>query len=302
MKNEDNIRVNMGRIRGYYVPFVKVDFMDKDAKEHTGLMMVDSGTNDSLLFGEMADLCMVTKVNDEVDHIGTISGDTIESTQAQFSFVLGNHQIRENFCLCNDFNIRTQCGMTIIGIIGTKFLCRHNLVIDYNEGTLHTSDVNPGNLSISECDYFFPMEFGLKCYRLPVVAIKQNGAEVVMLADTGAINNTIAKQSLNDNGFNHSFLGCKDVLYGLVGSVEADQAIVDFNLLTLVSNNDVAEVSHHDHFMVTPHHIIPSKETGCDENGEQIPPVEGLLSSDFMAKQRWILDFGAKIIYKRKVA
>ena len=302
MKNEDNIRVNMGRMRGYYIPFIEVDFMDKDAKEHTGLMIVDSGTNDNLLFGEMADLCMVTKVGDEVNPISTISGDTIESTQVQFSFVLGSHQIREDFCLCNDSHIWNQCGMTIIGIIGTTFLCRHNLVIDYNEGTLHTSDVNPENLSISDCDYFFPMEIGLKCYRLPVVAIKQNDAEVVMMADTGATNNSIAKQSLKDKGFSHSYLDSKDVMNSLVGIVEVDQATVDFNLLTLDAKGDVAEVSHHDHFMVMPHHIIPSEETGCDENGEQIPPVEGLISSDFMAKQRWVLDFGAKIIYKRKVA
>ena len=123
-----------------------------------------------------------------------------------------------------------------------------------------------------------------------------------MLADTGATNNAIAQQSLKDKGFIHSYLDSKDVMNGLVGGVEVDQATVDFNLLTLVSNNDVAEVSHHDHFMVMPHHIIPSEETRCDKNGEQIPPVEGLISSDFMAKQGWALDFGAKIIYKRKVA
>ena len=37
-----------------------------------------------------------------------------------------------------------------------------------------------------------------------------------------------------------------------------------------------------------------------DENGEQLPPIEGTISCSFMAREKWILDFGAKIIYKRK--
>ena len=43
MKTENNIRVQMIRMSNNFVPFVKVDYMDKEAKEHTGLMLVDSG-------------------------------------------------------------------------------------------------------------------------------------------------------------------------------------------------------------------------------------------------------------------
>ena len=107
-------------------------------------------------------------------------------------------------------------------------------------------------------------------------------------------------QSLKDNGFKHSYLDSKDVITGLNGGVEVNQASVDFNLLTLDENNDEAEMCHHDLFMVMPHYLIPSEEVGCDENGEPQPPVEGLISSKFMAQQGWALDFGAMIIYKRK--
>lgn len=37
-----------------------------------------------------------------------------------------------------------------------------------------------------------------------------------------------------------------------------------------------------------------------DEKGEPLPPIEGLISSEFMAQQGWVLDFGAQIIYKPK--
>jgi hypothetical protein len=41
-------------------------------------------------------------------------------------------------------------------------------------------------------------------------------------------------------------------------------------------------------------------EGQCDANGKQLPPIEALISSSFMAKQGWVLDFGAEIIYRRK--
>lgn len=302
MKKENDIRVNMIRMAENYVPFVKVDFLDKDAKECTGLMMVDSGTNDSMLAGEIAEICVVSKVDDKVNRVSTISGKEIVTNKVQFSFVLGSQQLCEDFDICNDFHMFNHGGMNIIGIIGTSLLCKYGLVIDYSEGTLHSSTVNPSNLAISDCDYFFPLEMGLKYYRLPIVAIKQNDAELVLVADTGATSNVIAHQSLKDNGFSCSFLDSKEVVTGLAGGVEMDQATVDFNLLTLDASKDVVEVSHQDLFMVMSRYVIPSDMTGCFENGEQIPPVEGLISSDFMAKQGWSLDFGAKIIYKRKAA
>lgn len=302
MKTQNNIRVEMIRMSDNFVPFVKVDYMDKDAKEHTGLMLVDSGTNDSILAGEIADLCMLKKKDDEMNRIRTVSGEFMETTKAEFSFVLGSHQVCEDFYLYEDFHNSVLSDMSIIGIIGINLLCKLGLVIDYTEGFLHTSTVNPSNLTIADCDYFFPLEIGLNCYGLPIVAIRQNDADLVMLADTGATNNVIAMQSLKENRFKHSYLGCKDSITGLNGGVEVDQAMVDFNLLTLDENNDETETCHHDLFMVMPCYIIQSDEAGCDEKGEPLPPIEGLISSEFMAQQGWALDFGARIIYKRKAA
>jgi hypothetical protein len=109
-------------------------------------------------------------------------------------------------------------------------------------------------------------------------------------------------QSLKDNGFKHSYLDSKDVITGLNGGVEVNQASVDFNLLTLDENNDESEVSHSDLFMVMPTYLMSSDEVGTDENGNKLPPIEGVISSEFMAKHGWALDFGVGIIYKRKVA
>ena len=300
MKTENNIRVQMIRMTNNFVPFVKVDYMDKDAKEHTGLMLVDSCSNDSILAGEIADLCMLKKRGDEVNRIRTVSGEFIETTKVEFSFVLGSRQIHEDFYLYDDFHNNVLPDKSIIGIIGINLLCNLSLVIDYTEGFLHTSTVTPSNLTVSDCDYFFPLEIGFNYYGLPVVAMRQDKVDMVILADTGASNNVIAMQSLKENGFKHSFLDVKDELTGIAGSVEVEQATVDFNLLTLDENNDETEVRHHDLFMVMPRYVMQFDEAKTDENDKVLPPIEGIISSEFMAKQGWALDFGAMIIYKRK--
>jgi hypothetical protein len=79
------------------------------------------------------------------------------------------------------------------------------------------------------------------------------------------------------------------------------EAMVNFYLLTM-KGDCVVGIFHHDLFKVSPHYIYTPQEGLYDEDGEQLQPVEAIICSPFMAKEGWILDFGAKIIYKRKVA
>ena len=55
MKIEKDIRVEMVRMEGDVAPFVQVDYMDKDAQDHTGLMLLDSGSTVNVLSSEMAE-------------------------------------------------------------------------------------------------------------------------------------------------------------------------------------------------------------------------------------------------------
>ena len=57
---------------------------------------------------------------------------------------------------------------------------------------------------------------------------------------------------------------------------------------------------HRSLFKVIPHYIYNLPQDSCDKDGEPLPPVEAVICSPFMAKEGWILDFGAEIIYRRK--
>ena len=301
MKKENNIRVNLYRVKGDAAPFIEVDYMDKYAEEHTGVMMLDSGCMGNILTPEMADFIgPLCKIEEEGTKLYSIAHEVTEAENVKFSFAFGGRQFHEEFCITpRQLPIKIK-GVQVVGILGLKFMLKHGVVIDYSDFSCHTSDVNPQNLTISDCDFFFPMEPGLRSYGLPVVAFTQGEKDIVVLADTGATNNMISESTIVENNFSCMRTNEKDVMEGITGSVEIEEAILKFTLLS-VTEDDVKEISCHSNFYLSPDYVfVPSKDY-CDGDIEGQPPIEALIGSPFMARQEWVLDFGARIIYKRRI-
>jgi hypothetical protein len=298
-EKKDIIKVDMIRMEGDVAPFIQVDYMDKNANEHTGLVLLDSASTVNILSPEMADnIGMLCKL-EEKDSITSIADGEIEVEQVRFSFVFGGKQFSETFCITNnDLPIQVQ-GMEVLGLIGNQFLQKYRLVMDFSDYTLYTSEITPNNLSISDCSFFFPMEIGLKNYGLPVLAVRQKGENFVTMLDTGSTSNMISKKMLSDNDFRHSIFEEEDVITNVTGSVNVGKARVWFNILS-VNTDDVCELSRHDRFSVLPRYVFAPGEDICDEDGDPVPPIGVLLGAPFIAKERWTLDFGANIVYKRK--
>ena len=299
MKKENNIRVEMIRVNGDFAPFIQIGFVDKDANEHIGVMLIDSGSDQSILScevaGQLAPLC---KQEGETSNISTISNNEVTMSKTQFSFAMGGKLFHEVFCICGtELPIRMLGKMPVIGIIGNIFMRKHRLAIDYRDYTLHTSTACEDITSISDCDFFFPMEKGMKYFALPIVLLSHNEESILAIADTGASHNQIALSTIEGRGMDCQFLGEKDVIKGMGGSIETEEAILKFNLGSLTEDGGI-EIPCQEQFKVTPNYLLQPEEGQCDENGEQLPPVEALIGSPFMAKENWVLDFGANIIYK----
>lgn len=300
MKKEKNIKVDLYRVKGDAAPFVLVDYMDKDAEEHNGVMILDSGCMGNILSHEMADdVAPLCKMEEEGTRLYSIAHEVTEAENVNFSFALGGIQFHEKFCITpKEMPIQIK-GMPVVGILGLRFMLKYGIVIDYSDFSCYTSDVSPKTLSISDCVYFFPMEPGLKSYGLPVVAFTQGEKDIVVLADSGATNNMIAEPTIVENNFHCHRTNEKDVMNGITGSVAVEEAIVKFTLSSVTENN-VKKISYHSNFYLSPDYIfVPSKDY-CNGDIEGLPPIEALIGSPFMASQGWVLDFGAMIIYKRK--
>lgn len=295
MRQEKDINVEMFWREG--IPFVKVDYVDKDAQEHTALMVLDSGSDTNLLSCEMASRIGERCKTEGTAQIRTITHEVIMAKKVRFSFTLEGTLFHETF---NISQVAIPCqveGFHVIGILGNVFMQKHRLVIDYSDFTFHTSNVSPTNLAISDCDFFFPMNVGLEIYSIPVLAIRHNGKDIVAVADSGATDNVIAKQTIKTHGMSCWYLNDSEIVMGINGSAEAERANVKFRLLTLQEKESSENIFHED-FKVVPYYLLELDE--CDENGDPLPPVEAIIGSPFMAKQGWVLDFAQKVIYKRK--
>lgn len=298
MKNEKDIRVTLIGEEGDPTPCIEVDYVDKYAQEHRGLMLLDSGSSDNFLSPDMGDgIGELCHLKDVTENIQTVTGEVVTANNVHFSFAVGGCQYSETFCI-NDNQLAWIKGIKIIGILGNTFFQKHRLVIDYSDFTLHTSHVSPCNLSITDCDFFFPMEIGLKNYGVPVLCMKQGNQEIAALVDTGSDNNILSESAIKD-GFVCEPLGTKDTISGLVGQMTAKDAIIDFGLLRLKAKGD-HEIHHKENVKIIPINVIETTDGLCDQEGRPLEPVQAAIGASFMAKEGWALDFGAKIIYKLK--
>lgn len=302
MENGKDIKVGLIRVQEDAAPFIKVGYVDKDANEHKGLMLLDSGSNSNFLVSGMADsigeLCKLEKITDNIE---TSTGDCISAKNVHFSFAVDGCQYSETFCIA-DISLPVVKGMApVIGLLGNIFMQKHGLVIDYTDFTLHTTHAYEENLTVADCDFFFPMEIGLKNYGIPVLCMAQNNLEVIALADTGASINMFSAKALNEDGFHCRYLGTTDVVNGVTGCMEVKDAIMDFCLVTIKEGN-TEDLPRRDYFKVSPINAIDPKEGKLDQNGQPLEPVEAIIGASFMAREGWILDFGAKVIYKPKHA
>ena len=303
LKQETKINVKMFRIVGDLAPLIRVDYVDKDAKEHSALMMLDSCSNINVLTSEMANsIGTLNKKDNENENIITSTNTVISLSRADLSFAFGGVQFHETFCI-NDHHLPQIKGdLPLVGILGNKFMLKHRLVIDYSDFSIHNSNATPETLAVSDCDLFVPMGYGLFYYGLPLLAMVNGDKQILTMADTGASFNIIAKQTITDNGFEIQYLGETDSISGLGGSeTEAEDALVNYKIQTMKEGNDnLDEISFSSQFKVIPHYPYTLPQGNCDKEGLPLPPVEAIISSPFMAKEGWVLDFGADIVYKRR--
>ena len=298
MNKEKDIKANLFRVVGDVATLVQVDYIDKNVVEHNGLFIVDSGSTENVLSHEMAEIIAPNNHSEEEPaSILTSSGDTIHGEYAQFNFVLGGKQFNERFCITEKEIPEYVKGYHLLGIIGIPFLVKHNLVIDFSDYTLHTSTITPESLSISDCDYFVPMELGFKHYGLPIVFWGKENEEILVLADTGSTHNVIASKTLTSYSLEYQELKSVDTVFGLGGSTETKEAMVHFDLLTL-NDGDVGRITRKDLFKVQDEYFY-NPDAGKNSS-EALPPIEAVLGVPFMAKENWVLDFCMGIIYIHK--
>ena len=133
MKNTD-IKVEMVRVDGDVMPFIKVDYVDKDAQEHTGLMILDSCCEESVLIHSMIDVVGLQyqqKNEDEIHKVITLCDEELTVNEVDFSFAMGGCLFHEHFLVSDQYNQlpTIKRNYPTIGILGNIFFQKYNLAV-----------------------------------------------------------------------------------------------------------------------------------------------------------------------------
>lgn len=301
--NEDNTQIINTKFRvvdHHDAPLVKVAFEGKDGKVYVGYMLVDTGSMDCILNNSILPLLSPEAMHiDNNKEISSVQSKSLVCHAVDFTFKMGDGMFSEVF-YTNDRIDLGEIFSGIVGIVGIGFLLKHKLVLDYSTESLRTSDNKVA--APSDCEFFFPIEFGLKHYSLPVVGIACNDTEYVMIVDSGANNTLLTQCMANELGGTVCDGGESTMTDFTNKTVATMKQNVDLSLISLGgADNDIKLYSSKDTVLVINdrEHILDGY---TDTDGIEVPPVSGLLSSDFMHTHKWVLDFGVGAMYIEKTA
>ena len=292
---ERNITTKLIRLEDVKFPLVEVAFKDAEGKICIGYLLVDTGSVNCILNKTVVPFIVDSQFKaDEKLNVFTVQNQVIQCQGIDFTFFMGGEKFDDTFYVNEQVDFSEMFDKNFIGIIGHQFLRKHKLVIDYAEQTLRSSD---GSGCIGNNGFVYPMSKGLDEYNLPIVRLCGETQDHLFVVDSGS-NATVLSQKVladckvekvdednegsitcfNNANFETSFQTVSFELRTLMGDVFSKKVFLD----------EEVEVLHHHDYLI---------ENIKNEAGEVLQPLSGLLSSDFMLRHKWILDFGVGLMY-----
>ena len=279
------------------LPFIEIQIMGMDGKKHSALMLMDTGSNFNILAAEMKVLIGKNDwLEERLDRAVNVANEVSELTQAMFNFEMDGQPFQEQFAFVDGQHLMQINDMMFVGVLGNSFMQKYRLAIDYANMTVHTSNVTAEELNNGKYEFVIPIQYGLKHYNTPILHIKGEKHSAVAVVDTGCDEFTITQRAIDECGLSPYITGNTVEVTGSNGSVDGQECVLNFSL-TDHKGNRIGKQSFEETVEIIP--TIPNvlEDGECDEDGKLLPPVDGMIGSPFMAKQKWTIDFGEGAIF-----
>ena len=299
--NMEKFKAKLRDIQEMKFPIVKAAFKGKDDQIFVGVMLIDTGSANCILNKSVIPYLDDNAVIEDITKkIHSMQGKCVECQGYSLFFRIGNGVFSDTFYVNKDMNFDQMFDYPFIGIIGHEFLQKNKIVLDYETETLHASEGTiEGNLE--EYAFFFPMSYGLKQYNIPIVGLVYGDKEYLMVADSGANDTVITKHLMDDAGICVRYLDNNDtVTCFTTDTMETALCDVTLSIISVggtpecpklyTQNVKVQVISNCQYIM----------EGLKDAKGNDLMPLSGMLSSDFMLRNKWVLDFGTGVMFQRK--
>lgn len=270
-------------------PLVEGSIVMNGEIKNNGYFLIDTGSNKNMLKPQSLSLLDENCFLDKKIKTNGVGDETAELQAARVTFAIGEMTFEEEFSFSeiNDFCATTGVD-NIIGLLGSEFLKKHKLAVDFKTKQL-TNEVAE-DVKVKEGGFIFPMCYGDILYGIPVVGMAWGNDECMCVVDTGCDKTTFAKSTLPLLS-DIKMSGKKVCVTGFMGVMTAAEAEAKFNLVSLRDENDTPkELEYHQNIQILDMKYI------IESDGNR-PPVDGLIGSDFLDEHGWILDYRNGLIY-----
>lgn len=181
-----------------------------------------------------------------------------------------------------------------IGIIGTDFLLRNNLIIDYSKKSLYKGRKS---FSISrQMDRYAlcKMELGLKGYGIPVMASIIEGQCFFLIADTGSVVNVISKDIERSLKLSDSIPCALSIVEGIGGTMTIAETKTALQIILLHNGKAINYAMKGIYGIKQNAGKIIRKETANYE-------IDGIIGNKILIQGKWILDYCNRIMYSTSI-
>ncbi len=285
-------------------PLVEVGFIDNLAEEHNAFFLIDTGAQGNSLYANMALLLGKQCWTDEEKvTVYTFVDNKEDLDVVNFSFAFGGVQFHEEFLISTHTHQKYVEGIPIIGVLGTDFLESHELILDFSDYTLYSSNKVFAFPKKEGKDYSFSINESLDLYGMPMICL--NGDEKLRaVVDTGCCGNNIASGAEENSNLSFNYQDSRSVIISdhFRNLISVKTAEVDFKLeFSLESGNHLISPFRETFNVIEREHLFQQSSCESDDIKDSVKIV-ALLGMPFIANQGWALDYAQKIIYKRKSA
>ena len=275
-----------------HMPFIQGSFRCKTGEMVSGLFLLDSGSTDNILNLAVLELLADDAVSADKKNVSALGNMGENCTLIQLEMNVCDLNCETTFCLAQRIDFESCFGKNrIIGILGVSFLLAHQLVLDFNCKCVYQDEERLFRLD--DKSFFFPMGLGLNHYNLPVVGIVKDEREYIFIPDSGCNISMITQSALEKGTENIRYQKEYCDVTGIFGNVTTKLAQADFDMLSIGKQEGQTELqTNTEHFQV-----LQDKEYLFEIDKPGVPSISGLLSTDYMLRHHWILDFHKEIIY-----
>lgn len=287
-----NINLPLYHVEHSIYPFIEGAFLCKSGKYLNGFFLVDSGSSDNILNQDVVRLLTGDSISGDKRLVCAVNNEGEECELADVKIKIGDIECTERFGISHNLDFKSMFGEnSIIGVLGAGFMRQHGLVLDYAQQCVRSSELT----SFSEEGKIFvcPMNAGFHAYGIPLVCLTKGEDDFFCVADSGCSNSALTQYAMEKVAISYERINGQQTMFTISGEETTNIAKVNFSLLSI--NDDEIKsnlLPNTDVFLIT-----TGQKHICWCDNKNIPPISGLISSEFMLRNKWILDFNVGYIY-----